>query len=32
MPLLDRVMMLISANLNDLLENPESPEKLLKQL
>lgn len=32
MPLLDRVTMLIRANLNDLVEKAESPEKLLKQL
>lgn len=32
MPLLDRVTMLIRANLNDLVEKAENPEKLLKQL
>jgi phage shock protein A len=32
MPLLDRVTMLIRANLNDLVDKAEDPEKLLKQL
>jgi phage shock protein A len=32
MPLLDRVMMLVRANLNDLVDKAEDPEKLLKQL
>jgi phage shock protein A len=32
MPLLDRVMTLIRANLNDLVDKAEDPEKLLKQL
>jgi phage shock protein A len=32
MPLLDRVAMLIKANLNDLVDKAEDPEKLLKQL
>jgi phage shock protein A len=32
MPLLDRVTMLSRANLNDLVEKAENPEKLLKQL
>lgn len=32
MPLIDRVMTLIKANVNDLVEKAEDPEKLLKQL
>src|SRR6185437_4654432 len=32
MPLLDRVTTLIRANLNDLVDKAENPEKLLKQL
>ncbi len=32
MPLLDRVMTLVRANLNDLVDKAEDPEKLLKQL
>ncbi len=32
MPLLDRVTTLIKANLNDLVDKAEDPEKLLKQL
>src|ERR1700733_4238801 len=32
MPLLDRVTTLIKANLNDLVDRAEDPEKLLKQL
>ena len=32
MPLLDRVTTLIKANLNDLVDKAENPEKLLKQL
>src|SRR5579884_363964 len=32
MPLLDRVLMLVRANINDLVDKAEDPEKLLKQL
>ncbi len=32
MPLLDRVMTLVKANINDLIDQAEDPEKLLKQL
>ncbi len=32
MPLLERVTTLIRANVNDLIDKAESPEKLLKQL